>query len=68
MDSKLASQKLISNQILKCSSSGFLTGLGGVITLSFALPANLRGVIYVQILMITEVAYLNGYDLNSDET
>lgn len=68
MESKLASQKLISNQILKCSSSGFLTGLGGVITLPFALPANLRGVIYVQMRMIAAVAYLNGYDLNSDET
>lgn len=54
MDSKLASQKLISNQILKCSSSGFLTGLGGVITLPFPLPANLMGVIYVQMRMIAQ--------------
>lgn len=67
-DSKLASQKLINNQILKCTTSGFLTGLGGLITLPFALPANLTSVIYVQMRMIAAVAYLNGYDLNSDET
>lgn len=67
-DSKLASQKLVNNQILKCTTSGFLTGLGGAITLPFALPANITSVLYVQMRMIAAVAYLNGYDLNGDET
>lgn len=66
-DSKIASQKLINNQILKCTTSGFLTGLGGAITLPIALPANLTSVLYVQMRMIAAVAYLNGYDLKSDE-
>ena len=66
-DSKLASQKLINNQILKCTTSGFLTGLGGAITLPIALPANVTSVLYVQMRMIAAVAYLNGYDLKSDE-
>ena len=67
-DSKIASQKLVNNQILKCTTSGFLTGLGGAITLPFALPANITSVLYVQMRMIAAVAYLNGYDLNGDET
>lgn len=67
-DSKLASKKLVNNQILKCTTSGFLTGLGGAITLPFALPANITSVLYVQMRMIAAVAYLNGYDLNGDET
>ena len=67
-DSKIASQKLVNNQILKCTTSGFLTGLGGVLTIPIALPANITSVIYVQMRMIAAVAYLNGYDLNSDET
>ncbi len=68
MDSKLASQKLVNNQILKCTTSGFLTGLGGVLTIPIALPANITSVLYVQMRMIAAVAYLNGYDLNGDET
>ena len=67
-DSKLASKKLVNNQILKCTTSGFLTGLGGVLTIPIALPANITSVIYVQMRMIAAVAYLNGYDLNGDET
>ena len=67
-DSKLASQKLVNNQILKCTTSGFLTGLGGVLTIPIALPANITSVLYVQMRMIAAVAYLNGYDLNGDET
>ena len=67
-DSKIASRKLVNNQILKCTTSGFLTGLGGAITLPFALPANITSVLYVQMRMIAAVAYLNGYDLNGDET
>ena len=67
-DSKIASQKLVNNQILKCTTSGFLTGLGGVLTIPIALPANITSVIYVQMRMIAAVAYLNGYELNSDET
>lgn len=66
-DRKIASQKLINNQILKCTTSGFLTGLGGAITLPFTLPANLTSVLYVQMRMIAAVAYINGYDLKSDE-
>lgn len=46
-DSKIASQKLVNNQILKCTTSGFLTGLGGVLTIPIALPANITSVIYV---------------------
>ena len=67
-DSKLASKKLVNNQILKCTTSGFLTGLGGVLTIPIALPANITSVLYVQMRMIAAVAYLNGYDLNGDET
>lgn len=58
---------MINNQILKCTTSGFLTGLGGAITLPFTLPANLTSVLYVQMRMIAAVAYINGYDLKSDE-
>ena len=59
---------MIKNQIAKCTTSGFLTGFGGLITLPVAIPANVGSVIYVQMRMIACIAYMNGYDLNCDQT
>ena len=36
-----AAKKFINYQIAKCTTSGFLTGLGGLITLPVAIPANI---------------------------
>ena len=47
---------LINNQIIKCGTSGFLTSLGGFITLPVALPANVASVIYMQMQMIAAIA------------
>ena len=57
---------LINNQIIKCGTSGFLTSLGGFITLPVALPANVASVIYMQMQMIAAIAPMGGYDLQSD--
>lgn len=58
---------LIRWQIAKCSASGFLSGLGGVITLPIAVPANIASVLYVQIRMIAAIAHMRGYDVRSDQ-
>lgn len=58
---------LIRWQIAKCSTSGFLTGIGGLITLPVAIPANLASVIYVQLRMIAAIAYMGGYDPKDDK-
>lgn len=58
---------LIRWQIAKCATSGFLTGLGGIITLPVAIPANLSSVLYVQIRMIAAIAALGGHDVRSDQ-
>lgn len=63
----IAAEKLIRNQIAKCGTSGFVTGLGGMITLPVAIPANIASVIYIQLRMIATVAYIGGYDPNTDE-
>ena len=62
-----AIKSLIKNQIMKCTTSGFLTGFGGFITLPITLPTNITSVIYVQMRMIAAIAYLSGYDLKSDQ-
>lgn len=63
-----ACQVMLKNQIIKCTTSGFLTGFGGIITMPVTLPANVGSVLYVQMRMIACVAYINGYELESDQT
>lgn len=57
---------LIKWQIVKAGTSGFLTGLGGLLTLPVAIPANLASVMYVHVRMIAAIAYMGGYDLKDD--
>lgn len=63
-----ACKAMLRNQIAKCTTSGFVTGFGGIITMPVTLPANVGSVLYVQMRMIACVAYMNGYELNSDQT
>ncbi|MBW4666660.1 MAG: EcsC family protein [Cyanomargarita calcarea GSE-NOS-MK-12-04C] len=58
---------LIKWQIAKAATSGFLTGLGGLLTLPIAIPANLASVMYVHIRMIAAIAHMGGYELNNDK-
>lgn len=57
---------LIRWQNTKAGTSGFITGLGGVITLPVAIPANVASVMYVQIRMIAAIAHMGGHNLNDD--
>ena len=67
-DTKEAAAKaLIRAQLAKCSTSGFIAGLGGLITLPIAVPANISSVLYVQLRMIAAIAKLGGYDPRDDQ-
>lgn len=66
-DPKDAAKKFIDTQVIKCTTSGVVTGLGGIITLPVTVPANIASVLYVQMRMITAVAYMSGLDIKSDE-
>ncbi len=63
-----ACKAMLRNQIAKCTTSGVVTGFGGLLTMPVAIPANIGSVIYVQMRMIACTAYMAGYDLNSDQT
>ncbi|MCI7741742.1 MAG: EcsC family protein [Clostridiales bacterium] len=63
----LAAKSMINAQIVKCTTSGFVTGFGGFITLPVSVPANVGSVLYVQMRMIACTAYMAGYDLKSDQ-
>ncbi len=57
---------LIRWQNTKSATTGFVSGLGGVITLPVAVPASIATVMYVQIRMITAIAVMGGYDVKDD--
>lgn len=54
---------LIRMQVGKCAANGFVTNLGGVMTLPVAIPANVGTNLYIQMRMCAAIAYMNGYDL-----
>ena len=62
-----AIDNLIGYQTVLCGTNGFITGLGGLLVLPVVIPANVAGVIYVQLRMIAAIAYINGYDIHSDQ-
>lgn len=62
-----AINSLIRWQNTKAATSGFITGLGGLIVLPVAIPANIASVMYVQIRMIAAIAHMRGYDLKDDQ-
>ena len=57
---------LIRWQVTKAATSGFVSGLGGLITLPIAVPANLGVVIVIQLRMIAANAIMGGYDVKDD--
>ncbi|MFV0419607.1 MAG: EcsC family protein [Dysgonomonas sp.] len=58
---------LIKWQVAKAATSGFVTGLGGFAILPLTIPANIASVIYIQIRMITAIAYMGGHDIRDDK-
>lgn len=57
---------LIRWQVTKAGTSGFLSGLGGLITLPVTIPANVASVMYVQIRMIAAIAIMGGHNVKDD--
>jgi hypothetical protein len=58
---------LINWQTAKCATTGFVTGMGGVITLPFAVPANIASVLFFQLQMIAAIAVIGGHDPRSHQ-
>lgn len=62
-----AAKSLINSSTVKCGTSGFLTGLGGLASMVATLPANITSVMYVQLRMCCAIAKMGGYDIHSDQ-
>ena len=57
---------LIRWQNTKAATSGFVTGLGGLITLPITVPVHITSVLFLQVRMIAAIAILGGHDVNDD--
>lgn len=59
---------LINWQCTKTFSTGFITGLGGLITLPVSVPADLSCLFFHQLRMVAAISYLSGNtELNDDK-
>ncbi|MBC3761757.1 EcsC family protein [Quadrisphaera oryzae] len=58
---------LVSSSTRSAAVGGFVTGLGGFVTLPVALPANLLGYYVIATRTVAGTAALRGYDLSSEE-
>jgi hypothetical protein len=58
-----AVHEVIENHVRYAGAQGFLTNLGGLATMAFAVPTNISGLALVECRMIAGIAHVRGYDL-----
>jgi EcsC protein family len=63
-DPRQALDAIVDQHVRLAGVQGFVTSVGGVVTLPIALPANLTGLAVVQARMIAAIAAQRGYDLS----
>ena len=59
-----AIDSIVMQHIGLASAQGFLTSVGGLITLPVGLPANVAGLAVLSVRMIGSIAHLRGYDVD----
>ena len=62
-----AVEQIVATHLKLAAAGGFVTGLGGFITLPVALPANVVGFYGIATRMVASIAHLRGYDLDRPE-
>ncbi len=55
--------EVIENHVRYAGGQGFVTNLGGLVTATVAIPANITGLALIQCRMVAGIAHLRGYDL-----
>ncbi|WP_020577665.1 EcsC family protein [Actinopolymorpha alba] len=65
-DNEQAIDRIVTNHLRLAAAGGFLTGLGGFVTLPVALPANVVGFYLVATHMVAAIAEVRGHDVDED--
>jgi EcsC protein family len=63
-DKKAATDWILSNHTRMAAVEGFVTGVGGFITLVVSIPANIAGFYLLATRMVAAIARINGHDLD----
>jgi hypothetical protein len=58
-----AIRAIIETHVRLAGTQGFLTNIGGLVTVPVAVPANIAGLALIQCRMVAAIAHLRGYDL-----
>jgi uncharacterized protein (DUF697 family) len=64
-DVDAAVKAVIDQHVRLAGAQGFVTNLGGVVTLAIAIPANMVGLAILQVRMVAAIAHLRGYEITA---
>lgn len=67
-DADRAIKDLIEVHVRLAGGQGFLTNIGGLVTMTVTVPANITGLALIQCRLVAAVAHLRGYDLADRRT
>jgi hypothetical protein len=63
-----AIKEIIENHVRLAGAQGFVTNIGGLVTMTVTVPANITGMALIQCRMVASIAHLRGYDLDDPRT
>lgn len=63
-----ATHDVIENNVRYAGVQGFLTNIGGLVTMAVTVPANITGLALIQCRMVAGIVHLRGYDLADPRT
>ena len=63
-DVEKAIHDVIENNVRLAGGQGFLTNVGGLVTMALSIPANVTGLAILQCRMVAGIAHLRGHDLD----
>ena len=67
-DVEKAIHDVIEKHVRYAGAEGFVTNLGGLVTMTITVPANITGLAVIQCRMVAGIAHLRGYDLDDPRT
>lgn len=63
-----AIDEVIAEHVKLAAAGGFVTNLGGLVSMAATIPANIAGIALIQCRMVAAIAHLRGYDLADPRT
>jgi hypothetical protein len=63
-DVEKAIRDVIENHVRLAGAQGFLTNIGGLVTMAVTVPTNITGLALIQCRMVAAIVHLRGYDLS----